>query len=282
MPVDNRIYDRPGDLWWDDAHFLSTLRTMVNPGRVPYFQTVLRERLRLDPRGKRTLDVGCGGGVLAEEFARWGCAVTGVDPSAPSLETARAHAMRMGLSIDYRVGSGERLPFDTGTFDIVYCCDVLEHVDDPDRVIGEVARVLKDGGVFCYDTINRTLLSRVALVALAQEWGPTRFVPRGLHDWRRFITPRELARGLTRHGLRPRETVGLTISGHPLALARGVLAMRAGRLTPGEWGRRFPMQASRDLSGSYMGYAVKDGCPAGSRPMRSRRYANAAAVLVRV
>ena len=81
MPVDKTLYNHPGDIWWDEHEPLSMLRTMVNPGRFGYFRAVLTERLRMDPRGKAALDVGCGGGLLAEDFARLGCVVTGVAPS---------------------------------------------------------------------------------------------------------------------------------------------------------------------------------------------------------
>jgi len=86
----------------------------------------------------QALDIGCGGGFLAEEFARLGCQVVGVDPSAVSIDRARRHAVAAGLDIDYRVGVGERLPVGDSEFDIAYCCDVLEHVSDVDAVIGEM------------------------------------------------------------------------------------------------------------------------------------------------
>ncbi|HEY8284781.1 MAG TPA: methyltransferase domain-containing protein, partial [Chloroflexota bacterium] len=101
MPIDNALYNLPGDIWWDDARPLATLRTMVNPGRVPYFRQVLLSRLDLDPHGTRVLEVGCGGGLLAEEIAGLGFSVTGIDPSEPSLAIARAHAARSGFNIDY-------------------------------------------------------------------------------------------------------------------------------------------------------------------------------------
>src|SRR5579864_6931600 len=103
MPVDNNHYDRVAATWWDETQPLCMLLTGLNPGRFGYFREVLTQRLGIDLRGKNALDVGCGGGFLAEEFARLGCRVTGVDPSKPTLETARAHASRSGLDINYRV-----------------------------------------------------------------------------------------------------------------------------------------------------------------------------------
>ena len=94
MPVDNELYDRLASTWWDENETLNMLRTVINPGRFSYFRAALLETLKIDPGGKQTLDVGCGGGLLAEEFARLGCIVTGVDPSEPSLVVARNHAQQ--------------------------------------------------------------------------------------------------------------------------------------------------------------------------------------------
>src|SRR5713101_4863722 len=141
MPVDNEIYNRLSSTWWDESAF-AILRTGANPGRFGYFREVLLKKVGVDPVGKKALDVGCGGGLLAEEFARLGCQVTGVDPSEPSLATARKHTQQSGLDITYQVGVGEHLPFADASFDIVICCDVLEHVDDVAQVIQEISRVL--------------------------------------------------------------------------------------------------------------------------------------------
>ena len=108
-----------------------------------YYRKVLFDKLKIEPNGKRALDIGCGGGILAEEFARVGCKVTGIDPSEPSLEVAREHAEKAGFDIEYKAGIGEDIPFDDETFDMVYCCDVLEHVINLEKVIKETGRVLK-------------------------------------------------------------------------------------------------------------------------------------------
>jgi 2-polyprenyl-6-hydroxyphenyl methylase/3-demethylubiquinone-9 3-methyltransferase len=259
MPIDNTLYDRPGDIWWDETAGFSMLRTALNPARFGYFRSVLTERLHINPHGMATLDVGCGGGLLAEEFARLGCQVTGIDPSEPSLATARAHAAASGLSIEYRAGVGEALPFPDQSFAIVSCCDVLEHVTDLDQVIAEIARALTAGGVFFYDTINRTFLSKLFAIKLAQEWRLTRFAPPHLHDWEQFIKPTELQALMSRHGLEPQEMVGLSLGARPIAGLRAIRQYKRGVITAGDLGRRLMAHVSRNLSGSYAGFAIKVG-----------------------
>src|SRR3954447_13907037 len=105
MPVDNSIYDRMADSWWDENALLHVLAAL-NPARFGYMWRVLTEELHLDPTGLRALDIGCGGGLLAEEFARRGCAVAGVDPSEESLATAQAHAVGQDLAIKYQCAMG--------------------------------------------------------------------------------------------------------------------------------------------------------------------------------
>jgi len=138
------------------------LRTMLNPVRFAFFRDELIKTMQMDLTGRRLLDVGCGGGLLAEEVAHLGLLVTGVDPSQRSLVTACKHAAQSDLRINYVAATGELLPIASASHDIVICCDVLEHVDAPDKVIAEVARVLKPNGIFFYDTINRTFISKVA------------------------------------------------------------------------------------------------------------------------
>jgi 2-polyprenyl-6-hydroxyphenyl methylase/3-demethylubiquinone-9 3-methyltransferase len=257
MPVDNELYNRPGDLWWDDSEAFSLLRTAFNPARSGYFRRVLLERLRLDPRSMDALDVGCGGGLLAEEFARLGCHVTGIDPSEPSLATARAHAQASGLCIDYRQGVGEQLPFEAARFDLVYCCDVLEHVNDLECVIAETARVLKPGGVYCFDTINRTLLSKLITIRMFQEWPATRFLPPRLHDWNQYIKPRELQRLLAAHGLMAQEMQGLNLATNPLALLRSLRRFKRGTISYKELGESTRFRVGGPMLISYIGYALK-------------------------
>ena len=257
MPVDNQLYNRPGDIWWDEREQLSMLRTMLNPVRFGYFRSVLLDKVGIDPRGRAALDVGCGGGLLAEEFARLGFGVTGIDPSRSSLLTARDHAAASGLAIRYLAGAGERLPFAAESHDVVVCCDVLEHVESPGQVIAEISRVLKRGGVFLYDTINRTLWSRIAIIGVFQEWKWTRCAPPNLHDWDQLIKPGELREMMLRHGLEPRGATGMKPQANPLDLIRQLRKCKRGEISYGELGRRMKMRADKDVSMSYMGWAVK-------------------------
>jgi 2-polyprenyl-6-hydroxyphenyl methylase/3-demethylubiquinone-9 3-methyltransferase len=257
LPVDNEFYNQPGDIWWGEAGALSLLRVVLNPARFGYFRQVLTERLKLDPQTLRALDVGCGGGLLAEEFARLGCQVAGIDPSAPSIATARAHASRSGLAIAYQVGVGERLPFADASFDLVYCCDVLEHVSDVEQVIAETARVLKPGGIYCFDTINRTLFSKLVTIKLFQEWQTTAFLPPRLHAWEQYITPAELKRLLARHGLATREIVGMTPAANPITILRLLRRYKRGRLSLQQLGAAARFKAGGHTLASYLGYALK-------------------------
>jgi 2-polyprenyl-6-hydroxyphenyl methylase/3-demethylubiquinone-9 3-methyltransferase len=258
MTIDNDIYDREADTWRDESRLLSMLGPLTPP-RIAYIREVLTERLGIDPRDKLILDVGCGGGLMTEEMARMGCRVTGIEPSLPSLETARKRAGEVGLDIEYKHARGESLPFADASFHIVYCCDVLEHVSDLDAVIRESARVLKPGGVYIFDTINRTLLSKIVFIKLAQDWRPTRIASRNFHVWEMFVTPAEMRRVLTAQDLDPREFVGMKLRVNPIALLCLVRQLKRGRATYGELGRALErgIRLGGNLRTSYLGYALK-------------------------
>jgi 2-polyprenyl-6-hydroxyphenyl methylase/3-demethylubiquinone-9 3-methyltransferase len=256
MPVDNTVYDRMADSWWDESGLLHVLAAL-NPARFGYMRRVLTEELHLPTAGLRALDIGCGGGLLAEEFARLGCVVVGVDPSEGSLAAARSHAAGQGLAIEYQCATGEALPFADDSFDIVYCCDVLEHVADLRLVIAETARVLKPGGIYLFDTINRTLQSRLIVIKLLQEWQWTALMPPRLHDWRMLIRPAELRRVLEHYGLVPGGLTGLKPRANPLRLVRALRRRKRGLLSYAAAVRQMDLGESPDTSVSYMGYARK-------------------------
>lgn len=257
MPIDNDVYDRLGGSWWDESSPLFLLHG-ITPGRFAYFRDVLARQRAIPASGPRALDIGCGGGFLAEEFAALGYQVTGIDPSSPSIEAARAHAAGRELRIDYLIGSGEQLPVPDSAYDLAYCCDVLEHVFDVDRVISETARVLKPGGLYLFDTINRTAKSKLLTVKLMQDWPLTRVVDAAIHDWDMFIKPAELAGLLARHALKVSEITGLGPRASVPAMLGGFVAARRGRITYGEFSRRLDIGQVASTAVSYMGFAIKD------------------------
>jgi 2-polyprenyl-6-hydroxyphenyl methylase/3-demethylubiquinone-9 3-methyltransferase len=203
------------------------------------------------------LDVGCGGGLLSEEFSRAGYIVTGIDPAIETIATAKAHASSSGLQIDYLTGVGEHLPFPDGSFDHVICCDVLEHVDNLDLVIGEISRVLKPSGLFLYDTINRTFASKVAMIKVMQEWKSTSFAAPNSHIWEKFIKPSELVHLFNRHNLKNHEMRGIVTKTNPISILSGFYLRKQGRISFQELGRRLNLQEGENLETSYMGYAEK-------------------------
>jgi 2-polyprenyl-6-hydroxyphenyl methylase/3-demethylubiquinone-9 3-methyltransferase len=178
--------------WWDGLQrFQRLLANEVHP-RLVYFNRVNPDWFGLD-----VLDLGCGCGFMAEAISRLGAIVIGIDPNVASLDSARTHARGQNLGIEYREGFGEAIPLAEKSVDRVVCVDVLEHVEDLRRVLSEVRRVLRPGGLFFFDTINRTLLSRLLTVTIAETLS---IIPRGTHDPRKFVRPEELGRLLTEEG----------------------------------------------------------------------------------
>jgi 2-polyprenyl-6-hydroxyphenyl methylase / 3-demethylubiquinone-9 3-methyltransferase len=256
MPADNEFYDQPGDIWWDEDQPMHVISTALNPARLSYFASVFAAR-GINPAGQVAVDVGCGGGLLAEEMARLGATVIGVDPSRNSLATARAHTAAAGAAIAYLDGSGERLPLAGASADIVYCVDVLEHVRDLGAVLRETARVLKPGGLYLYDTISRTRLSKLVMIKLAQDWAATAVLPPGLHDWDQFITPAEMRGALRRHGMDSQGMAGMSPGVAPPAAFRLVRQLKKGKLCYAEFGRRIALVLTSDLRISYIGHASR-------------------------
>jgi 2-polyprenyl-6-hydroxyphenyl methylase / 3-demethylubiquinone-9 3-methyltransferase len=255
--INNRMYDELAGSWWDEDGPLHLLKAMVNPWRVPYFADAIKQRFGPDLEQVRLLDVGCGGGMLAEEFARLGLCVTGIDLSRESLETARAHARSEGLSIEYQVGSATNLPFDGSSFEVVSCCDVLEHIPGWERVIAEVERVLTPGGLFLFDTINRTPQSRIAFIFGLQDFPFTKLFPKDTHIWEMFITPAELAHAMEKNGLQAKGSSGGVITKNPFDTLREVRRYKREEINAAELGRRLELKHGADLSLNYLGYAQK-------------------------
>jgi 2-polyprenyl-6-hydroxyphenyl methylase / 3-demethylubiquinone-9 3-methyltransferase len=259
MAIDNDVYNRVGDGWWDADNPLVFLHGSMTRGRFEYFLQVLGELGRLPSGAVRpvAVDIGCGGGFLAEEFARVGYAVIGVDPSEVSVQTARRHAAESGLEIDYRTGTGEALPAADASVELAYCCDVLEHVTDVDRVLAETARVLRPGGVYCFDTLNRTWAAKV-LTKMVQDWRLTRIIDFPLHDGQMFLPPADLTVRMARHGLRAQQLVGLGPRTTPWVALATFAQLRRGKITYRQASERLHIGRIRSKAVQYMGYALRE------------------------
>lgn len=198
--------------WWDPRGSSAMLHRL-NPPRLAYLRAQVDAQWSGDAAGftplagKRALDVGCGAGLLAEPLARLGAAVTGIDASAQVIAAAQAHAETGGLAIDYRVGGIETIAGER--FDLVTSLEVIEHVADTRAFVTGLAGALADGGLLVLSTPNRTPLSRLALIGLAEGTGR---IPRGTHDWDKFLTPPELTGLLAAAGLKVIDTRGLAFS----------------------------------------------------------------------
>lgn len=194
--------------WWDPKGSSAMLHRL-NPVRLGYIRDRIDRYLGSDETarrplaGKRALDMGCGAGLLCEPLARLGAVVTGVDAAPENIAAAKLHAASVGLSIDYRAG-------DTGIvagakFDLVMSLEVIEHVSDPAAFVAGLAGALADGGLMILSTPNRTRLSQLSMITLGEGLG---HIPRGTHDWDKFIAPDELVSLLKDAGLKVIDTTG--------------------------------------------------------------------------
>ena len=197
--------------WWDPEGSSAMLHRL-NPARLGYIRAAIDLHWDGDDTGftplagRTALDVGCGAGLLCEPLARLGARVTGIDAAAENIAVAQDHAARSGLAIDYRAIGVEEM---TGRFDLVTSLEVIEHVRDPAGFVRGLAEVLADDGLLVMSTPNRTPLSRLALITLAEGTGR---IPRGTHDWDKFLTPDELTDLLQRAGLTVTDVRGLAYS----------------------------------------------------------------------
>jgi len=252
--IDNDIYNQDPTGWWDKNSFLNILETGIQPVRTKYIKQCI-SKLKLD--SIESLDIGCGGGILAEELARCCDKVDAIDISEASLETARKHALEEGLSINYQQAFAENLPFPDNSFNLITCCDVLEHVDDLDQVIAEVNRVLRPGGVFIYDTINRTFMSYLSVITIAQDFPLTRFAPKNAHVWHKFIRPKEFLPLFTKNKLKSIEQVGMAPSVNPIVMLWYILQTKYSNLDFATFGEKTQFEISKSKAISYLGYCVK-------------------------
>jgi 2-polyprenyl-6-hydroxyphenyl methylase/3-demethylubiquinone-9 3-methyltransferase len=190
--------------WWDPHGKMGMLHKF-NPVRLGFIKTAAcwqfaRDDRRLDSlAGLRVLDIGCGAGILSEPLARLGAQVVGADPAEANIAAAKLHAAGAGLAIDYRATTAEALADAGERFDVVLAMEVVEHVADLGLFVKRCTEMVKPGGLMVTATINRTLKS-FALAIVGAEY-VLRWLPRGTHQWDKFVTPDELEAALTRHGL---------------------------------------------------------------------------------
>ncbi|MBK8163314.1 MAG: bifunctional 2-polyprenyl-6-hydroxyphenol methylase/3-demethylubiquinol 3-O-methyltransferase UbiG [Gammaproteobacteria bacterium] len=194
-------FDAMAARWWDPEGPFKTLHD-INPLRLGFIDA--RARLA----GKDVIDVGCGGGLLAEAMAERGARVSGIDLAESSLAVARLHLLETGRQVDYRRISAEELAAESpATADVVTCMELLEHVPDPDTLVTACARLVRPGGSVFFSTLNRT--PKAYLFAIVGAEYLLRMLPQGTHDYARFIRPSELGLWLRTAGLEVRELVGL-------------------------------------------------------------------------
>jgi 2-polyprenyl-6-hydroxyphenyl methylase / 3-demethylubiquinone-9 3-methyltransferase len=204
--------------WWDANGPFRPLHR-INPVRLTYIRDQLCGKFGRDKKaaeslkGLTVLDIGCGGGLVAEPLARLGAAVTGIDPAPENIAAAKAHAEGAGLDILYRAETAEALAAEGARFDAVLLLEVIEHVPDVPSFLKSVAPLVKPGGVMILSTLNRTFKA-YALAIIGAEL-ILRWLPAGTHDWDRFVTPDELGAALRGAGLDVTDRTGMVY--HPLA-----------------------------------------------------------------
>lgn len=205
-------FSRLAAQWWDPHGKFRPLHKL-GPARLAYIRREMERHFALPGGGMRplvglnVLDVGCGGGLIAEPLARLGATVTGIDPAEESIGVARAHAGSQGLVIDYRAARVEDLAAAGEQFDAVTCLEVVEHVPDVAGFLATCAKLVRPGGLMLLSTINRTMKA-YALAIVGAEY-ILRWLPVGTHQWDRFVTPEELGRHLATAGMEPARFEGL-------------------------------------------------------------------------
>ena len=224
--------------WWNPNGKFKPLHLM-NPCRLDYITSQIASEFDRDLTaplpfaGLRILDIGCGGGLLSEPMARLGAEVVGADPATRNIPVAQLHAEQSGLTIDYRLTTAEELAAAGEQFDVVLNMEVVEHVPDPQSYLTACQTLLRPGGLMICSTLNRNAKS-FGMAIIGAEW-VMRWLPKGTHDWKKFITPDELAEFIRRAGLDPVDRKGMVFN--PVAWSWSL--------------------SSRDLSVNYVTASVK-------------------------
>jgi 2-polyprenyl-6-hydroxyphenyl methylase/3-demethylubiquinone-9 3-methyltransferase len=231
-------FSRIAEEWWDPTGKFAPLHRL-NPVRLGYIRDRAADHWKRDPlsgsplHGLSLLDIGCGGGLLCEPMTRLGARVTGIDAADRNIATARLHAEGQGLVVDYRETTAEALAAEGRQYDIVLALEIVEHVADVDLFLKTCGQLAKPGGLVFLSTLNRT--AKAWALAIAGAEYVLRWLPRGTHDWRKFLKPSEAVRGLRAGGVETKEIVGVVFS--PLSRAWSLNA--------------------RDLDVNYMLYGLK-------------------------
>lgn len=202
-------FSKDAGRWWDPEGPFAPLHRL-NPARMGHIRAEICRHYELDQAslkpfdGFSVLDVGCGGGLVAEPLARLGATVTGIDADETAIGVARMHAVQVGLNIDYQAVAAEDI---TEAYDVVLALEIIEHVANPAEFVKTCARLVKPGGLVIFSTLNRNPKSFLLGVVAAEYI--LRWVPRGTHNWRQFIKPSELAKAARAAGLEPATISGL-------------------------------------------------------------------------
>lgn len=201
-PLELDKFSQVAHRWWDTESEFKPLHE-INPLRLSFIQKYC------ELQGAKVLDVGCGGGILSEGLAKAGAEVTGIDLAKKSIKVAKLHALDQGLTIDYQVVAVETLAEQApASFDVVTCLEMLEHVPHPESVVRACANLVKPGGMVFFSTLNRN--AKAYLLAVVGAEYVLRMLPRGTHEYARFIKPSELSRMARTAGLDLQEMTGLS------------------------------------------------------------------------
>ncbi len=200
-------FSRIADEWWDENGKFKPLHKL-NPARIGYIkESILTHFNKESLEGLKLLDVGCGGGLVAEPMCRLGADVTAIDASEENIKTASVHAEQGGLDINYIHTTSDELAKKKGKFDVILALEIIEHVADVETFVESLSGLLKKDGLLILSTLNRTAKSYTVAIVGAEY--VMRWLPRGTHDWKKFIKPSEMAEMLEKQGLNVNQLKGL-------------------------------------------------------------------------